>query len=69
MNTENRNETARADEPAPVPGNPGAATRRSALTRSREYLSARLATREGSIGVFKAHESTFQSSGFGPKSR
>ena len=69
MNTEHDTETARADDPAPDPGTPGVATRSSAASRSREYLSARLATREGSIGVFRAHESHFQSSGFGPKSR
>jgi hypothetical protein len=68
MNTDNRTTPATA-APAAVPGAPDTASRQSAASRSREYLSARLATREGSIGVFRSPGPQFQPSGFGPKSR
>jgi hypothetical protein len=69
MSTDNRNTTATAAASAPPPGAPDTASRHTAASRSRAYLSARLATREGSIGVFRSHGPQFQASGFDPKSR
>lgn len=69
MNTDNRSKNAAESAADPVPGASDTASRRTAATRAREFLSARLATREGSIGVFRAHGTHFHSSGFGPKSR
>ncbi|MDZ4144886.1 MAG: hypothetical protein U1D29_10205 [Burkholderiales bacterium] len=40
-----------------------------AASRSHAFLSGRLATREGSMGLFKPHDSGFQPSGFGPGKR
>jgi hypothetical protein len=68
MNTDNRTTPASAAT-APAPAAPDTASRQAAASRSRAYLSARLATREGSIGVFRSPGPQFQPSGFGPKSR
>jgi hypothetical protein len=69
MNTDHRSKPPSDTATEPVAGAPGTASRRTAASRAREFLSARLATREGSIGVFRAHGTHFQTSGFDPKSR
>ena len=69
MNTDHRSKHPSDTAIETVPGASDTASRRTAATRAREFLSARLATREGSIGVVRAHGTHFHSSGFGPKSR
>lgn len=61
LQTHTRAEGAGTQTPLAIPS--------GAASRSHAFLRSRLATREGSIGLFKTHESGFQSSGFGPVKR